>query len=138
MGIPIISEIVGAVKDLASELIVDPDKKKEINLKLKEIEDRANERLHEQMIAQVEVNKIEAASSSVFVAGYRPAIGWVGAAALAYAYIISPFLGIWVELPQTDFEGLFAIVMSMLGVGAMRSYEKVKGVATTDMTTKNK
>ena len=145
MGIPIIGDIIGAVKDLAGKAIVDKDKKNEILFKLQELEDKADQRFHEELMGQIEVNKVEAASSSVFVAGWRPFIGWVGGVGLAYSFVLSPFIefiararGYGGEMPMPDSGQLMTLILGMLGVGAMRSYEKVKGVATGDMTTKNK
>lgn len=85
-------------------------------------------------LSQLEVNKAEAASASVFVAGWRPAIGWVCAFALAFEYLISP-LGQWVGFiaghaipkPPTLSEHLWELLMGMLGLGALRSLEKIKG-----------
>lgn len=134
MGIPIIGDVIGAVKDLVSEVVVDKDKRDQINLELIKIEDGAQARIDEQVRAQIEVNKVEAASGSVFVAGWRPAIGWVGAAALAYAYILQPFIGVFHATPVYDLDGLYNVVLAMLGVGAMRSFEKAKGVSTNDFT----
>lgn len=132
MGLPIIGDIINAVKDIVGEVVVDKDKRDQVNLELAKLKDQAEARLDQQLLAQVEVNKIEAASGSVFVAGWRPAIGWVGAAALTYSYIISPFIGIWTKVPPYDFDGLIYIVTAMLGIGGMRSFEKVKGVSTND------
>lgn len=134
MGIPIIGDVIGAVKDLVSEVVVDKDKRDQINLELIKIEDGAQARIDEQVRAQIEVNKVEAASGSVFVAGWRPAIGWVGAAALAYAYILQPFIGVFHATPVYDLDGLYNVVLAMLGVGAMRSFEKARGVSTNDFT----
>ena len=145
MGIPIIGDIIGIVKDLAGKAIVDKDKKNEILYKLQELEDKADQRFHEELMGQIEVNKVEAASSSVFVAGWRPFIGWVGGVGLAYSFVLSPFIefiaranGYVGDMPMPDAGQLMTLILGMLGVGAMRSYEKVKGVATNDMTTKNK
>lgn len=83
-----------------------------------------------------EVNKIAAASSSLFVAGWRPFVGWVGAAALAYAAIVEPLLR-FVATVIFNYTGLFPILnteitlqilMALLGFGGMRSFEKAKGV----------
>lgn len=134
MGIPIIGDVIGAVKDLVSEVVVDKDKRDQINLELIKIQDQAQARVDEQVLAQIEVNKVEAASGSVFVAGWRPAIGWVGAAALAYAYIVQPFIGVFHATPVYDLDGLYNVVLAMLGVGAMRSFEKSRGVSTNDFT----
>jgi hypothetical protein len=86
---------------------------------------------------QIEVNKVEAASASLFVSGWRPALGWVGAVALAYKFIAYPLL-CWVLLyypnahlpPVPNADELYPLIMGMLGLGSMRMYEKVKGVAS--------
>ena len=137
MGLPIIGDIISAVKDLASEVIVDKDKRDEINLKLQELEAQADARLHEELMGQIETNKIEAANSSVFVAGWRPFIGWVGGVGLAYSFVLAPFiefiaraLGFTGQMPLPDAGQLMTLVLSMLGIGAMRSYDKAKGTET--------
>lgn len=94
-------------------------------------------------LGQMAVNQAEAQNSSVFVAGWRPAIGWVGASAMAYQFLLYPLL-IWgwslmqakgwvpVDLkppPMLDTEALWVILSGMLGIAGMRSVEKVKGVA---------
>ena len=140
MGIPIISDIFGTilnpVKEIISEVVVDKDKRDQINLQLAQLQDQAQARLDSQLQAQIEVNRVEAASGSVFVAGWRPAIGWVGAASLAYSFILSPFIGIWVrDLPAIQYEYLMTIITAMLGIGGMRTFEKVNGVSTN--TTKD-
>lgn len=129
MGIPIIGDAINAVKDLLSEVVVDKDKRDQVNLELTRIQDQAQARLDTQIQAQIEVNKVEAQSDSVFVAGWRPAIGWVGAAALAYSFIIGPFLGIWFKVPDLQYDSLLQIVLAMLGVSGMKTYERVKGVS---------
>ena len=87
--------------------------------------------------AQVELNKIEAGHRSIFVAGWRPAIGWVCAFALAWHFIIYDFL-VWLGLvlgseisppALTGTDALISIVMSLLGLGAMRTFEKLTGKA---------
>jgi hypothetical protein len=87
-------------------------------------------------MAQVEVNKVEAAHSSVFVAGWRPSIGWVCAAGLAWTFVVAPVaswalmvLGIRAELPAIQFDHLFELVLAMLGIGGLRTFEKLRGVA---------
>lgn len=92
-------------------------------------------------LAQVEVNKIEAGHSSVFVAGWRPFIGWVCGVALGLYYIpmfiIGMGLWIWacvqggqlVPRPELGVAEIIGLVMSLLGMGALRSFEKVRGVA---------
>ena len=81
------------------------------------------------LLGQIEVNKIEAAHTSLFVAGWRPATGWICALALAYHFIFAPFLDIWLTMPTVEVEQLYPILMGMLGLGGMRSFEKTKKVS---------
>lgn len=95
------------------------------------------------LLAQVDINKEEAKHPSVFVAGWRPAIGWVCAASLFTYYV--PYClaatGMWihqciiaktlVERPDLNIADLVGLVAAMLGVGLPRTYEKVKEVATS-------
>ena len=83
--------------------------------------------------AQLEVNKVEAGHTSLFVAGWRPFVGWTCGVALCYHFVLQPFLvfllysfGYQVALPQFDMTTLTTILMGMLGLGGLRSYEKVK------------
>lgn len=85
--------------------------------------------------AQLAVNQVEAGSTSVFVAGWRPFVGWVCGVSLAYKFVVEPILlfgfalaGKVVALPAFDFTSLIAVLMGMLGLGMMRTYEKTKGV----------
>ncbi len=82
------------------------------------------------MMGQIEINKIEAASKSLFVSGWRPFIGWVCGIGLMYNILLSPFLDIWFEMPSVDPSLLYPVLMGMLGLGGMRSFEKVKKVAS--------
>ena len=92
--------------------------------------------VHAQTMAQIEVNKAEAMSSSLFVAGWRPFVGWTCGAAYAYSFILQPFLLFFAtllhwkvdvaQLPVLDMGELGVMLFGMLGLGAMRSYEKVK------------
>ena len=80
--------------------------------------------LQQQQQGQVEINKIEAASADIFVSGWRPFIGWVCGAALAYTYIVAPFWA-WIltlthpdlTMPTLPTDNLFELVLSMLGLG---------------------
>ena len=93
--------------------------------------------VHTQTMAQIEVNKVEAASQSLFVAGWRPWVGWTCGAAYAYTFVVQPFLVFVLtaaqvhidtaQLPVLDMGELGVVLFGMLGLGAMRSYEKVRG-----------
>jgi hypothetical protein len=94
-------------------------------------------------LAQVDINKIEAASTSVFVSGWRPAVGWVGVAGLAYQFLGYPLMQwVWafgqgVDIipkglaapPDLQVEQLMTLLAGLLGFGGMRSFEKSRGVA---------
>ena len=84
-------------------------------------------------LGQIAVNKIEAASRSLFVSGWRPFIGWCCGLSLAYHFILEPVIqyilivnGIQFETPEFDFSQLSTIVMAMLGMSTLRTYEKTK------------
>lgn len=89
------------------------------------------------ILAQTDINKVEAASSDRFVAGWRPFIGWVCGAALAYDFIIEPLLRYVAQVvfsysgafPVINTDALSTILMGMLGLGAMRTIEKMGGKA---------
>jgi hypothetical protein len=90
----------------------------------------------EQSVAQMEVNKVEAGHSSIFVAGWRPFIGWMGGVSLGYAFLLQPILswflaivGVETPLPMPDTEAMMALVTAMLGVTAARSFDKWKGTS---------
>ncbi len=87
-------------------------------------------------LAQTNINAVEAASPSLFVSGWRPAVGWIGVSTLAYQYLLRPLLP-WLlqaaghpvpDMPALD-NGMFELVMLMLGLGGMRSFEKLKRVS---------
>lgn len=85
---------------------------------------------------QQSTNTVEAASASVFVAGWRPFIGWVCGAAFAFKFILAPLLafgfavaGHPIALPVLDFTEMSTVLLGMLGLGGLRTVEKVKGVA---------
>lgn len=85
---------------------------------------------------QRDINRVEAGSGSLFVAGWRPAIGWVCASALAFQYLLRPLLAwgaaVWwpalPALPGLD-EALWQLMFGMLGMGSLRTFEKTRGAA---------
>jgi hypothetical protein len=90
-----------------------------------------------QVQQQIDINKIEAANSSVFVSGWRPFVGWVCGSAFALHFLFIPLLN-WIAelfghsaiLIPFDMATLSTVLMGMLGLGTMRSIEKVRGVAS--------
>jgi hypothetical protein len=118
--------LVGPVTGLLDKFIEDKDQKARLS---HEIATLAEKQSHEALKGQLEINKMEAAHKSLFVAGWRPAIGWICALGLLYNTIIVNLLGIWLEVDPVDTTLLVPVMMGLLGLGAMRSYEKVNQVA---------
>tara|TARA_R100000654_G_scaffold38454_1_gene64199 strand:- start:48 stop:431 length:384 start_codon:yes stop_codon:yes gene_type:complete len=122
----IVAQLVGPVTGLLDKFIEDKDQKARLS---HEIATLAEKQSHEALKGQLEINKMEAAHKSLFVAGWRPAIGWICALGLLYNTIIVNLLGIWLEVDPVDTTLLVPVMMGLLGLGAMRSYEKVNQVA---------
>ena len=80
--------------------------------------------------AQVELNKIEAGSTSLFVSGWRPFIGWTCGFALFWNYVIREIVNAFIKvgLPAVDMSQLYPLVIALLGLGVYRTTEKIKGV----------
>lgn len=136
MNLNPIAGIIEAVGSIAGDLITTDKERAEIALKERELDVRVME-------GQMAVNAVEAANTSVFVAGWRPAIGWVGACAMAYQFLLYPFLTwgwklmqawAWVPVdlappPMLNTDALWVILTGMLGVAGARTFEKIRGVA---------
>lgn len=140
---------ITAIADLGGKLIdrFFPDPAQAAQAKLELLKMQQNGELQEMAtisgldLAQIEVNKVEAASSNLFVAGWRPAIGWVCAASLALYYIPRFVLGMgfWCytawgaqslpPLPEMGVADVLGLVATMLGSSLIRMREKEKGVA---------
>ena len=113
---------------ITGKKILDPNEIARLDYALSELEHKANQ-------GQISVNKVEAAHKSLFVAGWRPFIGWVCGSALAYAYIGQPIFewiivlnGLEVSAPEIDTDTLYQLVIAMLGMATLRTYEKSKNV----------
>jgi hypothetical protein len=134
MALDPISAALEIGNTLIQRIFPDPAQAADAKLKLLEMQQSGDLAV---MVAQTDTNKIEAGSSSVFVAGWRPFVGWVGGFGLAYAAILEPVLrliatlyGYKGEFPAIDTTITMQILFGLLGLGAMRSFDKVKGVAT--------
>lgn len=121
----LITSLIGPVTGLLDKFVEDKDTK---NALAHEIATMSEKHAQELAKGQLDVNKVEAAHKSLFVAGWRPFVGWICGIGLLYNILISQVLGIWLEVPEVDPTLLTPILMGMLGMGAMRSYEKTKGV----------
>lgn len=131
LGLGTVIESVGKVAD---DLITTEKERRELDLREKEIDQRLD-------LAQIEVNKAEASSGSLFIGGWRPAIGWTCAIAL-FAYYVPYVLAatvLWViqvvqtgqlvTRPDLGIADLMGLVFALLGMSTLRSAEKMKGVA---------
>lgn len=130
----LLNALIGPVTGLLDKFVEDKDQKAALAHEISTMADRHAQQL---ALAQVEVNKAEAASSSVWKGGWRPFVGWVCGAAFAYHFVLQPLAifglaayGMEVPpLPDFDMGQLMTVLMGMLGLGGLRSFEKTKGVA---------
>ncbi len=122
----------------------DPSKRAEELRKLEHIKQQGNLALLDAhlkvMIGQMEINKEEAKSKQLFIAGWRPAVGWIGALAFGYVSIIEPILRFVTMLngydgsyPEIDTNLTIQVLIGMLGLGVMRSFDKKNGVQTDSL-----
>jgi hypothetical protein len=136
MGFDISSLIGGSIGDAFAKIVgvfkVSPDKALEAQTELEKIRLELEGKLVEQVTAQIDVNKVEAASPNIFVAGWRPFIGWVCGVGVACQFVIGP-LFTWIAtlirhpapFPTLDLGTLMTLLLGMLGLGGLRTYEKV-------------
>ena len=127
-----LTSLIAPVSGLLDKFIEDKDKKNAIAFELSTMAERHAQELAK---AQLEVNKAEAAHKSLFVAGWRPAVGWVCVAGMAGNFIVIPLAnfalaltGTAITIPLVALSEMMPVLMGMLGLGAMRTAEKVKGV----------
>ena len=123
-----LEKLIDPISNILDKFVADKDLKQKLEHELKTELHRAN-------MAQIEVNKEEAKHRTVFVAGWRPFTGWVCATALAYHFILEPVIvfglalyNIQLTLPQFDMASLLTVLMGMLGLGGLRTYEKNQGL----------
>ena len=130
----IINTLVGPVTGILDKFIEDKDQKSALAHEIATMSEKHAQQL---AMSQIEVNKAEAASGSIFKGGWRPFIGWVCGLAFAYHFILQPIL-VFIfaavganlpELPEFDMGTLLPVLGGMLGIGGLRTYEKQKGLA---------
>ena len=127
-----IDKLIGPVTGLLDKFIEDKDQKARLAHDLATMADQHAQELAK---AQLEVNKVEAAHKSLFVSGWRPAVGWVCVLGMFGNFITIPFsnfvlalFGINIVIPLVPLETMMPVLMGMLGLGAMRTYEKKNSV----------
>lgn len=129
----LISSLVAPVSGLLDKFIEDKDQRA---LLAHEIATLAEKQAQEQIVEQIKTNQIEAAHQSMFVAGWRPAVGWVCALAMLLNFILIPFINLGMGLAGQDIrlnliemDTMMPVLLGMLGLGGMRTYEKSRSVA---------
>lgn len=130
MNLNPVAGIIAAVGGVVSDLVTTDKERLAAEIEMRKLDQAID-------LAQIDVNKEEAKSASVFVAGWRPAIGWTCGLAFAYAAVFEPFLrfasqvwwGYSGSFPVIDTDLTMQVLFGILGLGALRTAEKVKGVA---------
>jgi hypothetical protein len=138
---PLVNILLGPVMDIINKVIPDPVAKAEAQLKVLQMQQAGELKQLEadvQMaLGQVEINKIEAGSESLFKSGWRPAVGWTCALAFAAKFIGGPALFVLAQfipdmkpivLPPIDMTEMLPLLLGMLGLGTLRSWDKKNGV----------
>ena len=128
-----ISQLIAPVTGLLDKFIEDKDQKARL---AHEVATMAQKHAQELAKGQLEINKAEAQSRSIFVAGWRPFIGWTCGIAMFWHFVgvpITMFFVSWfsmeiAELPQFDMNSLMTVLLGMLGLGGLRTFEKTKGI----------
>jgi len=129
----LITSLIGPVTGILDKFIEDKDQKAKL---AHEIATMSDTHAQQALLAQLEINKAEAASGSLFKGGWRPAVGWICAIAFGYHFVLQPLIifvvtiiGIDIpELPNFDMSTLLTTLGGLLGIGGLRSYEKTKGL----------
>ena len=123
-----IEQLISPVSKIVNKFVKDKDLQAKLDHELATLFHQAN-------LAQIEILKEDAKSSNWFQNSWRPFVGWTCGVAMAYHFIVQPLLitiltatGYVVELPDFDFAQLSTILMAMLGMSSLRSYEKKHGV----------
>ncbi len=113
------------IADIVDKFVETDEEKKAAQIVFQKLQQKPDE-------LQAEINKIEAGHRSLFVAGWRPAVGWICVFALGWGWIIAPVLQfIWPNkvMPAIEMGQAISLVMALLGMGALRTYEKQNSVS---------
>jgi len=127
-----IKDLIAPIAGLLDKFVEDKDQK---NALAHEIATMSEKYAQESVLAQLAVNKTEASSSSLFVSGWRPAVGWVCVLGMAGNFIVTPFAnfalglaGMDITIPLVPLDTMMPVLIGMLGLGSLRTYEKSLGV----------
>jgi len=129
-----LTQLIGPVTNLLDQFIEDKDQKAKL---AHEIATMSQKHMQEQTMGQLEINKAEAQHRSIFVAGWRPFLGWCLSFAMLWHFMIAPSIifaagmaGMTLpELPVFDMDSLMTVLLGMLGLGGLRTFEKTKGLS---------
>ena len=128
-----LANLIGPATQLLDKFIEDKDQKAAL---AHEISTMAERHAQELAKGQLEVNKMEAASSSMFVAGWRPAVGWICALGFLSNFILIPMANfalalasVDIQIPMIDTSQMMPVLIGMLGLGTLRTVEKVRKVS---------
>ena len=131
--IPLITTLLPSIMDVAGRFLPE-DKQKRAEAE-REIEAKLTESLANIDLANLKINEADAKSGNWFQSGWRPFIGWSCGFALAYTYVMQPILtfvlaqaGYLVDLPAVNLGEMMPVLMGLLGLGGLRTFEKVKGI----------
>ncbi|MGL4263556.1 MAG: 3TM-type holin [Afipia sp.] len=133
----VIGAVLTGVSQIADDLVTTDEERLKLALQSREIDIREAQVQQAGDLAQAEVNKAEAASQNAFVSGWRPAIGWVCVLACAWNWIGLPVVRAALQIAGHDaslapapMDEMMPVLLGMLGLGALRTFEKVKRVAS--------
>ena len=117
-----VTDSIAAIGKVLDNLFTSKDEKMTASAIMEELRQKPH-------ILQAEINKIEASHKSVFVAGWRPFIGWVCGLGLLFAFIIGPLMAFFgVAAPVFPIAMMYNLVLALVGLGGLRTYEKLKGI----------
>jgi hypothetical protein len=121
-------DTIKTISNVVDDLHFSGEEKEKLKLQMKEIEAKLKEK-------QLDINKVEAGHRSIFVSGWRPFLGWVSGLSIGYVYLFQPILdmilqmfGVEVDWVVLDLGQLMPLILGMLGLGGLRSFEKAKGL----------
>lgn len=143
----LVGGIVEAVGKVADDLFTSDEERMKAQIEADKIGLEAAKVDADLIKGQQEINKVEAAHASIFVAGARPAVLWVGVVALSYQFILYPLMTwawVWMQAigwiassvkppPILDIEALMVLMSGVLGIATARTFEKVKGVSRENL-----
>lgn len=119
---------IEAVGNIVDELYTSEEERQQAKLAIQKVEAKLKEK-------QLDINKAEATHRSIFVSGWRPFLGWISGLSIGYVYLFQPILDmilqmfqVQVDWVQLDLGQLMPLVLGMLGLGGLRSFEKAKGL----------